>query len=71
MDNTNLSVALVKEGLAKVHFTAEHSNYYKQLQIAEENAKRNHRNVSPSESKHDEFCCRILKITFILNDLKR
>lgn len=70
VDNTNLSVALVEEGLAKVHFTAERSNYYKQLQIAEENAKRNRRNVSLCESKHDGFCCRILKITLILKDLK-
>ncbi|XP_062586352.1 staphylococcal nuclease domain-containing protein 1-like [Saccostrea cucullata] len=45
VDNTNLSVALVEEGLAKVHFTAERSNYYKQLKIAEENAKRNKRNL--------------------------
>lgn len=45
VDNNNLSVALVEEGLAKVHFTAERSNYYKQLQIAEENAKRNRLNL--------------------------
>lgn len=70
VDNINLSVALVEEGLAKVHFTAERSNYYKQLQIAEENAKRNRRNVSLSESKHDGFCCRILKITLILKNLE-
>lgn len=70
VDNTNLSVALVEEGLAKVHFTAERSNYYKQLQIAEENAKRNRRNVSLSEANRAGFCCRILKITLILKDLK-
>lgn len=52
MDKTNLSVALVEMGLAKVNFTAERSKYYKQLQIAEENAKRNRRNVSLGEAKH-------------------
>lgn len=46
VENTNLSVALVEEGLAKVHFTAERSNYFKQLQIAEENARRNKLNVN-------------------------
>ncbi|XP_056013676.1 staphylococcal nuclease domain-containing protein 1-like isoform X1 [Ostrea edulis] len=45
VENTNLSVALVEEGLAKVHFTAERSNYFKQLQIAEENARRNKLNL--------------------------
>jgi hypothetical protein len=31
VDNTNLSLALVEEGLAKVHFTAERSSFYKQM----------------------------------------
>lgn len=39
VDGINLSVALVERGLAKVHFTAERSNYYKELQTHEENAK--------------------------------
>jgi staphylococcal nuclease domain-containing protein 1 len=39
VDGVNLSVALVENGFAKVHFTAERSNYYKELQTAEENAK--------------------------------
>nr|CAG4638262.1 EOG090X01F7 [Cyclestheria hislopi] len=39
VDNRNLSVALVEEGLASVHFTAERSVHYRALQIAEENAK--------------------------------
>ncbi|XP_050421861.1 staphylococcal nuclease domain-containing protein 1-like [Adelges cooleyi] len=37
--NTNLSLALVKEGLAKVHRSAERSEYFKQLQQAEKEAK--------------------------------
>lgn len=39
IDNTNLSVALVQEGLAEVHSSAESSEYYRQLTIAEEVAK--------------------------------
>ncbi|KAL8583257.1 hypothetical protein ACOMHN_043092 [Nucella lapillus] len=39
VDNTNLSVALVEAGLAKVHFTAERSSHYKTLLAAEERAK--------------------------------
>ncbi len=45
MDGTNLSVALVQEGLAKMHFTAERGNYYKQLSAAEEMAKNAKRNI--------------------------
>nr|QBI71281.1 ebna2 binding protein P100 [Thermobia domestica] len=36
----NLSVMLVEEGLASVHFTAERSNHYSALKRAEDNAKR-------------------------------
>ncbi|XP_076334684.1 staphylococcal nuclease domain-containing protein 1-like isoform X2 [Tachypleus tridentatus] len=39
IDNTNLSVALVQEGLASVHFTAERSQHYNALKIAEDAAK--------------------------------
>ncbi|XP_071115378.1 staphylococcal nuclease domain-containing protein 1-like [Haliotis cracherodii] len=39
VDGINLSVALVEGGLASVHFTAERSNFYKTLQVAEEKAK--------------------------------
>lgn len=46
VDNTNLSLALVQEGLSKVHFTAERSNWYKQMCTAEENAKKQKLNVS-------------------------
>lgn len=39
VDGTNLSLALVEEGLAKVHFTAERSPHYTKMLAAEENAK--------------------------------
>ena len=35
IDNTNLSVALVEEGFASSHFTAERSNYGRLIAIAE------------------------------------
>lgn len=37
--NVNLSVALVEEGLASVHFSAEKTDYYRQLKAAEDSAK--------------------------------
>ncbi|ESO85752.1 hypothetical protein LOTGIDRAFT_235720 [Lottia gigantea] len=40
VDDVNLSISLVEAGLAKVHFTAERSNYYRQLLSAEEKAKK-------------------------------
>jgi staphylococcal nuclease domain-containing protein 1 len=39
VDNKNLSVCLVEEGLSTVHFSAERTPYFRPLQIAEENAK--------------------------------
>lgn len=36
----NMSVALVENGLASVHFTAEKGGYYSQLRVAEEKAKK-------------------------------
>lgn len=38
-NNTNLSVALVEEGLATVHFSAEKTEYYRALKTAEDSAK--------------------------------
>lgn len=38
-NNVNLSVALVEEGLASVHFSAEKTEYYRQLKSAEDAAK--------------------------------
>ena len=46
VDGVNLSVALVEEGLAKVHFTAERSSNFKALQHAEAKAKESKLNVS-------------------------
>jgi len=37
--NVNLSVLLVEEGLAKVHFSAEKTEYYRSLKSAEDSAK--------------------------------
>lgn len=37
--SVNLSVALVEEGLASVHFSAEKTDYYRQLKSAEDSAK--------------------------------
>lgn len=37
--NVNLSVALVEEGLAQVHFSAEKTEYYRSLKSAEDSAK--------------------------------
>lgn len=39
VDNKNLSVQLVEEGLSTVHFSAERTPYFRPLQIAEDNAK--------------------------------
>lgn len=39
VDNVNMSVALVKEGFASVHFTGEKSQYASTLKSAEEHAK--------------------------------
>jgi len=38
-DNVNISIALVEQGLSKVHFSAERTAYYKELTMAEERAK--------------------------------
>ncbi|EAA11810.3 staphylococcal nuclease domain-containing protein 1 [Anopheles arabiensis] len=43
--NVNLSVALVEEGLAEVHFTAEKSDYYRVLRDAEARAKAQRKNI--------------------------
>lgn len=39
VDNVNMSVALVNEGFASVHFTGEKSQYANSLKSAEESAK--------------------------------
>lgn len=46
VDGVNLSQALVEQGLAKVHFTAERSVYYPALLKAEQAAKEKKLNVS-------------------------
>ncbi|ESN89999.1 hypothetical protein HELRODRAFT_186227 [Helobdella robusta] len=55
VDGVNLSVALVEEGLARVHFTAEKSNHYGALQQAEGRAKMKKLNLwSIEEEKKEE-----------------
>lgn len=44
-NNVNLSVALVEEGLATVHFTAEKSEHYRVLKAAEDQAKAQKKNI--------------------------
>lgn len=44
-NNVNLSVALVEEGLAEVHFSAEKSEYYRSLKSAEDRAKAAKKNI--------------------------
>lgn len=44
-NNVNLSVALVEEGLATVHFTAEKSEHYRTLKAAEDQAKHQKKNI--------------------------
>lgn len=44
-DNTNLSVALVEEGYATVHFSAEKSEYYRVLKQAEDKAKSKRKRI--------------------------
>nr|CAD7439287.1 unnamed protein product [Timema bartmani] len=39
VDGTNLSVALVEEGYATIHFSAERSEYFRSLKAAEDSAK--------------------------------
>lgn len=39
VDNINLSVALVEEGLATVHFSAERSEHFRSIKSAEDSAK--------------------------------
>lgn len=44
-NNVNLSVALVEEGLATVHFTAEKTEHYRALMDAENRAKAKRKNL--------------------------
>ena len=46
VDGINVSVGLVEEGYAKVHFTAERSPHYKTLCAAQEKAQAKKLNVS-------------------------
>lgn len=45
IDGSNLSVALVEEGLAAVHFSAEKTEHFRALKVAEDSAKARKLNV--------------------------
>ena len=45
VDNTNLSLHLVQEGYASMHFTAERGAYSNQIRNAEENAKNSKKKI--------------------------
>ena len=69
VDNTNLSLHLVQEGFASMHFTADRGNYANQIKNAEENAKNAKKRIwtnwtGDEEKVREEFSC---KITFILS----
>lgn len=44
-NNVNLSVALVEEGLASVHFSAEKTEYFRELKTAEDSAKNQRKRI--------------------------
>ena len=46
VDGVNVSVGLIDEGYAKVHFTAERSSHYKTLCSAQDKAKDKKLHVS-------------------------
>ena len=61
IDNNNISVALVEEGYASSHFTAERSNYGRMIAVAEDNAKRrkdkiwaNYVEETPAQAEEDD-----------------
>lgn len=81
VDGVNLSLALVENGLAKVHFTAERSPYYPQMLAAEEKAKAQKLNIwstyeeQPVEKPEDEpqerqVTYRNIVVTEVGDDLK-
>jgi len=45
VEGVNVALSLVEQGLAKVHFTAEKSQYYSAMLAAEEKAKENRLNI--------------------------
>jgi len=53
-DNTNLSVALVQEGFANMHFTADRSAYGNMIKNAEDNAKKEKKKIWANYSGEDE-----------------
>jgi len=79
-ENQNLSVHLVAEGYASMHFTADRSNYCNQIQNAQDNAKSSKKRiwkdyVPEAAVEEVEWCpgsgapdCRVMKV-FLLTTL--
>ena len=76
-NNVNLSVALVEEGLASLHFTAEKSEHYRALKFAEDQAKSKKKGiwanwVEPAfveevcETTFYLFCSKVKILTILL-----
>jgi len=54
VDNTNLSIHLVQEGFASMHFTAERGGYANQIRSAEEKAKNDKKKIWASWSGEED-----------------
>ena len=64
VDGVNVSVALVEQGLAGVHFTAERSVHYTALKRAEDKAKAAKlrvRNAAVPMGSHHGVCRHVLR----------
>lgn len=77
VDGTNLSVALVEEGLATVHSTAERSSHFRALQTAEEAAKKkkekiwtNYEEPKEQEIKDDILERNISYVSILVTDVR-
>ena len=53
-EGTNLSIHLVMEGFASMHFTADRSNYSNQIKNAEDNAKAAKKRIWTNYSGEEE-----------------
>ena len=54
VDNTNLSVHLVQEGFASMHFTSDRSPYSNQIKIAEDIAKKAKKRIWTNYSREED-----------------
>ena len=68
IDGANLSEKLVDQGLSKLHFTADRSCYFKQLQSSEEAAKEKRLNVSVASTRTRVCACVFASRMSFMND---